>query len=53
LLRTRRERPKDGRTAERGHEMPSSDADCHLTPRRDHARCHFLGKAITPQPPGL
>jgi hypothetical protein len=36
LLSARRERPCGSRTAERGYELPSSNADCHL-PR---ARCH-------------
>src|SRR5262249_52928092 len=36
LLRARRERPRDCRTAERGKQLPPSDGDCH-TPSR--ARC--------------
>ena len=31
LLRSRRERLGDRSTAERGHELPSTDVDCHLT----------------------
>ena len=33
LLRAGDERQCDGRTAKRGHKLPPSDADCHLTCR--------------------
>ena len=40
LLGPHRKRPCRSRSAERGYELPPSDADCHLThPQRDHARC--------------
>jgi len=53
LLRSRRERPSNGRAAKRGYELPSSDADCHLPrPRRNHARCN-MGQGITLQWAGL
>ena len=32
LLRVRRKRPHDGRTAERGYKLPPSNADRHLSP---------------------
>ena len=49
LLRTRRARPRERCTAERGYELPSSDVDCHLTRlQRDHARC-YMGQDSTPQ----
>ena len=53
LLRTCGERPRRSRTAKRGYELPSSDADGHLTrPQWDQARCN-LAKNITPQSVGL
>src|ERR1700683_5216292 len=49
LLRTCRERPCQGRAAERGYELPPSDADCHFVcPQRRHARCN-VRTIITPQ----
>ena len=42
LLRARHERPCGCRTAERGYELPPSDAACHSPrPERDHARCNM------------
>jgi len=40
----RGERPHGSHSAERGHEIPPSDTDCHLTrPQRDHVRCMNAG----------
>src|SRR5262249_18607706 len=43
LLRTRRERPR-GHAAQRGHEFPPSDDDCHT---RDLAKTVFLASSMT------
>ena len=43
----------DHRAAERGYELPSSDADCHCAPSQwGHARCN-MGQDSTPQNGGL
>ena len=41
LLRARPKRTYDHSAAEHGYELPSTDADCHLTaPQWDHACCN-------------
>src|SRR5262249_60139718 len=56
LLRVCRERPRRGRTAERGYQFPPSDRDWHVNPpregclrrisRRDHAVLPRVGEGV-------
>jgi hypothetical protein len=52
LLRLRGERPRDRRAAERGDELPSADADSHLS-RPKRIMTAAMAKNITPQSASL